>query len=374
MSTKKFGSAVLAGGALLCSACQTAPATVPQAAPAAPSTLQVAAAELAADPAVPAVGLAVMTCKSQELATAGLLRVDGDDQIAADSRFAIGSNAKSMLATAAARLARRGMLSLDDTIAALWPAAAAAHPDKAGITLAQLLGHASGLPGFDTGAELRTVPEFEGSQREVGIAAAEWFLAQPLETEPGTATAYSNAGYVIAAELVSRAAGKDFRQVVAEEVFVPLGIEAAYGEPRRMPGTQPFGHTATETGIAPYLDEDPPIPTWLEGAGNVAIPVGGYARYVRAHLCALRGESDFLDEALAERLHTPVLDGGAAMGWGRTELAGRPTSFHIGGTGDFTAYMALSPESDRAALAVMNVGGAPAASGQKWLIATMTAE
>lgn len=343
-------------------------------APPPPSALQIQANEFASKQEIPAIGLALLNCDTREVAIAGVLRADDVMRVSSTARFAIGSNSKSMLATAAARLSQKGRLSLDASLKDLWPEAAERHPDKQDITLAQLLGHASGLPAFDTGKELGTVPEFTGTPREIGAAAAEWFLAQPLANTPGETSVYSNAGYVVAAELISRSQDSDFRRIVEEEVFTPLGLDAAYGEPRRLGSSHPHGHTYSDGKLSVYEDEEPPIPTWLEGAGNVSITAADYATYLQAHLCSLQGRGDYLEPEIARRLHIPVIEGGAALGWGVTELGGSTTSFHIGGTGDFTAYMALAADKDRGALAVFNVGGTPASVGQSWLIESMTAE
>ncbi|WP_271078105.1 serine hydrolase domain-containing protein [Aurantiacibacter sp. MUD61] len=366
-----------AASALALVACTTTPSTPLLAAPVPDQQLtgeaEAGLSRLRASDGIPAAGVAVIRCSSQASAVGGERRSDMPGAIASNGYFAIGSNAKSVLATAFARLADRGELSLEQTIGEIWPEAATAHPDKADITFAQLLGHASGLPAFDTGAELGQLPEMPADIPEASRAAAQWFLSQPLVSQPGSETRYSNAGYVIAGELLARHQGMPFAEVVAREVLAPLGIEGSYGRDQRLDAGDPVGHTAGEDGAEPYLDPEPPIPAWLQAAGGLSMPIDDYATYVRAHLCALQGEGAFLSQEMAERLHTPLIADGAALGWGRFELGGHITSFHIGGTGDFTAYMALQPDRDRAALAVVSVGGAPAGEAQSWLVEQMSA-
>lgn len=340
--------------------------------PANPSLLiEAFSKQLDEDPEVPAYGLAVVTCASINLQTGGLRRVDDDERIGSGARFNIGSNAKSMLATAAARLHDRGVISLNSTIGQNWPEILSKHPDKAGITLEQLLSHSSGMPSFSKGTELDQVPSFNGTHEDIRRAAAEWFLAQPLVTPPGETTTYSNAGYVIAGYLLEKRAGVPLGELLQAEVFGPIGIAAAIGEPRNMPGSQPWGHYVSGGTVAAYDHEDPPIPAFLEAAGNVSLTPLSYARYLQANLCAVNGERDFLAPATARQMHRAVLDGGSGLGWGLTELNSAAVSFHVGGTGDFTAFAALSGDLDRAALAVVNVGGAPAQQAQRWLIEVM---
>ena len=259
-------------------------------------------------------------------------------------------------------------LSLDATIGGLWPEVAEKYPDKAEITLAQLFSHSSGLPAFNKGAELESVPDFAGAPADVRKAAAAWFLSRPLAKPVGEETLYSNAGYVVAGYLLERASGKSLADLLESEVFIPLGIRAKLGEPRDMAGSQPFGHYVSESKVVANTGEDPPIPPFLEAAGNVSFSPLDYARYLQAQLCALRGASDFLSPDIARRLHAPEIAGGSGLGWGITKIDGAQVSFHIGGTGDFTTYAAIAPDQNRAVFLMMSVGGEPAVVGQPWLI------
>ena len=324
--------------------------------------------QLETDPNVPAFGIGVLGCEQVAVHAGGIIRIDGAARIGPGAVFNIGSNAKSVLATAAGRMHDRGELSLDATIGGIWPEIAEKHPDKAEITLAQLFSHRSGLPAFNTGAELEGVPDFSGEPAAVRKAAAEWFLSQPLAKPIGEETLYSNAGYVVVGYLLELASGKSLANLLDSEVFRPLGITADLGEPRNMAGSQPFGHYVSEGQVVANTSDDPPIPPFLEAAGNVSFGPLAYARYLQAHLCALRGDSDFLSPNTARRIHTPEIAGGSGLGWGITKMGEANVSFHIGGTGDFTTYAALSPDQNRAVFVMMSVGGDPASVGQLWLI------
>ncbi|MEL7454039.1 MAG: serine hydrolase domain-containing protein, partial [Pseudomonadota bacterium] len=294
---------------------------------------------------------------------------DQDTEITPLAHFNIGSNAKSMLATAAARLSEQGRLDLDASLQTVWPEAAATAPDKSEITLAQLLAHSSGLPAFDTGRALEKVPDFTGGDVPVTQATAMWFLQQPLVSSPGKKTLYSNAGYIVAGGVLERITGLPFESILREALFEPLQIDAAFGEPRHLSAADPFGHYVSKTAVTPYIEDEPPIPPYLTAAGNVALSMEDYVTYLQVHLCGLQGrETGLLSAETVRRLHTAALEDGAALGWGITEFGGEVTSFHIGGTGDFTAYVALSPGQDKGVAALLNVGGVPAAPLRSWLI------
>lgn len=342
------------------SACATTPRYVDD------DALALEAEKLISEHNLPAVGLSVISCEAGSVAVRGVARDDNRQALAEGARFNIGSNSKSMLATVAARLETEGVLSLDDPLSALWPAAAKRAPDKATITLAQLLGHDSGLPTYDSGSALNTVPDFAGSDDIIRRKAALFFLDQPMLSVPGRQTAYSNAGYVVASAVLEEVTGLTLPELLENELFRPLGLEAALGEPRSMGKGQPFGHIERDGEVLVYEDEDPPIPAFLEGAGNVALSTNDYATYLGMHLCALQGRSDFLSEHTARRLHGYGENDGVGLGWGRTDVEGQNVSFHIGGTGDFTAVMIVDDAIDRAVLAVTNIGGAPSGAIIGW--------
>ena len=228
------------------------------------------------------------------------------------------------------------------------------------------------MSAYTRGVELDTVPEFSGDDRSIRRQAALFFLNQPLASDPGSAVTYSNAGYVVASAVLEHVTRKALPDILAERVFRPLGMEAFVGEPRSISPDGLIGHYLEDGTITPFLDDEPSIPVFLHGAGYVSLNTGDYARYVQAHLCALMGRSSFLSKSAALRLHGREPADRAPLGWGVTELGGATVSFHVGGTGDFTAYMAVSETQDRAAVAVVNAGGEPAAAAQRWLVATMT--
>lgn len=321
---------------------------------------------------IPGYAAGVLSCGENAFRTGGLIRADRRFEVNPESRFNLGSNAKSMLASVAGRYVERDVVRFDSTLGELWPTAAELAPDKADITLEQLLAHRSGLAAFSSGAELERLPDFSGLAPDVRRQSAMWFLEQPLESEPGSTTRYSNAGYVVAGVLLARASGRPLERMLKEQVFEPLGLDARLGPSESV--DQPFGHYMENDLLRVNLDLEPPIPTFLDAAGNVSVTASDYAAYIQAHLCGLQGvETGYLRAETVRRLHTPLGQGGAALGWGISDIGGTRTSFHVGGTGDFTAYVAVAPSVDYAVLALMNIGGDPAAPGSTWLVESITA-
>ncbi|GAA1449316.1 serine hydrolase domain-containing protein [Nocardiopsis tropica] len=125
------------------------------------------------------------------------------------TRLRIGSVSKSITAFAVLRLVDEGRVDLDAPAARYLPDAA---PD--GVTVRQLLSHASGLPNPTVVGPARSLEE--------GVAGIEDL---PPAAEPGTSYLYSNLNYWMAALIVERVSGRDFTDHLAEEVFTPLGME-----------------------------------------------------------------------------------------------------------------------------------------------------
>jgi len=133
-----------------------------------------------------------------------------------DTLVRVFSTSKTMLVPAVLMLVDRGLLDLDEPIAAHWPEFA--QHGKGAITARQVLVHRSGLPGF--GRPI-TVDELLDWDAMVGIleAAEPWY-------EPGTRTYYhaTTFGYLLG-ELVRRLSGAPFEEFFARELGGPLDAD-----------------------------------------------------------------------------------------------------------------------------------------------------
>jgi len=119
------------------------------------------------------------------------------------SLFALASLTKPMVAAAVLVAAEEGALDLAAPVA--YHLAEYAEPARSTITARHLLAHASGLPEI-----ARDVPPLE---------------VKPVHP-PGTRRVYSNEGFHVLGELLTRATGIAYRDYVREAVFEPLGMDA----------------------------------------------------------------------------------------------------------------------------------------------------
>lgn len=129
---------------------------------------------------------------------------------------------KTMLALVVLGLADAGDLDLDAPVARYWPEFAA--EGKAGVLVRHVLGHTSGLPGWD---ETMTVADLYDTRRAAALLAAQkpWF-------EPGDGSGYQaiSHGHLLG-ELVQRVTGRSAGTVLRTDYAEPLGADYRLGAP-----------------------------------------------------------------------------------------------------------------------------------------------
>ena len=159
------------------------------------------------------------------------------------SVFEIASASKTFTALAVLLLERDGKLSLDDSIAKFVPGL----PEYGRrITIRHLLGHTSGLRDAPTLLALtgRTYDDTTDWPELLAPISRQ----KELNFQPGQDAAYSNTGYLLAAQIVRQASGKSLRQFADERIFGPLGMKDTHYIddrreliPRRASGYSPEG-------------------------------------------------------------------------------------------------------------------------------------
>jgi CubicO group peptidase (beta-lactamase class C family) len=194
-----------------------------------------------------------------------------------DTLFDIASISKPFTAAAVLRMEMKGKLKVEDKLSKFFPDAP---PDKAAITLHQLLTHTAGLP------------ETIGPEDEVigKRAFLKRIYATPLVHPPGGKFLYSNAGYSLLAAVVEVVSGKPFGVVLHDEVFAPAGMlhsgftPSAQDLPRLSHGYTGDG----DWGTSLTHPRGPDGPWWnLRGNGGILTTTGDLYRWD----LALKGNS-----------------------------------------------------------------------------------
>jgi CubicO group peptidase (beta-lactamase class C family) len=144
----------------------------------------------------------------------------GAPHVEPDTVFDLASLTKVLATTTAVMLLYdRRQLGLDVPLTEWLPEFAAADPSDARrsrVTLRMLLDHSSGLPAY--------VRLFESVSDR--LAMIEACLRQPLTTDPGTRTEYSDIGFIILGYLVETITRERLDSYCQNEIFAPLGMSA----------------------------------------------------------------------------------------------------------------------------------------------------
>lgn len=131
-------------------------------------------------------------------------------------RFPVASLTKPMVAALALQLVEDGTLSLADTVEEWVPGLL---PAGSSITVGQLLSHRSGLPNYFEIAGMDVKP----GRGPIPAASLVPLVAdRPLQFEPGSATEYSNTGYLVLGLVVEAATRQPLAEALQDRVFAPL--------------------------------------------------------------------------------------------------------------------------------------------------------
>lgn len=137
---------------------------------------------------------------------------------ALDTRFRLASVSKQFTAVAILKLQDEGKLSVDDPVCKwIEPCPDAWRP----LRIHHLLTHTSGIPDLMAQAEWGRIRVTHRTPQELTEASARY----GLQFEPGTKVRYNNAGFNLAAEIVSKASGQPFETYLEKAVLKPLGMK-----------------------------------------------------------------------------------------------------------------------------------------------------
>jgi serine-type D-Ala-D-Ala carboxypeptidase len=135
--------------------------------------------------------------------------------------YDVASLTKVVSTTSAAMLLhQRKLLDLETPLGELLPGFVigrdpSEHARK--VTLAHLLAHSSGLPGY--------VPFFHTATTPYAVLRG--CLELPIQAEPGTRAEYSDPGFILLGKALEAILGEELASFARREVFAPLGMTAS---------------------------------------------------------------------------------------------------------------------------------------------------
>ena len=223
---------------------------------------------------VPGAAIGVLRDTAVTAASSGIADPTTGEPVTDDTRFAVGSLAKSMVATVIARLAEAGRLSLDDPVAA--------HvPELRGIgwaaraTVRDLLANRSRLP-------LRAQVEFSALQAEADDVLSRF--AATIATGAPTASfwSYSNAGWCLLGRAIETLTGRTWEEAMRAQLLAPLAMHQTTFTSSPVAEPRAVGHRLTPDGPVPV---EPWTPRSHGPAGSTLLStLGDLLRFARRHL------------------------------------------------------------------------------------------
>jgi CubicO group peptidase (beta-lactamase class C family) len=301
---------------------------------------------------------------------------EGGGPAGVDTVFEIGSETKKITAIAVLQAVDRGDLALDDTVHDVLPDLELAEDpgwDDA-CTVRDLLTHQSGL--YDLTPWTHDPDDGALAGRVFGEFAAREYTMAP----PGLFYNYANPNYAVLGLMVERVTGRAWADVVADDVFTPLGMSSTYARAADVPA----GQRAVGVGYrvtAPGDWFDPSVPAafeegrvdpadhvdnaFIRPAGSVWSTAWDQARLLEFILHG--GHPEVLSDASRALITSPAVKRAAPMSDAWTAWYGMgmvvrtdflinfaeeeakrdaPIWYHGGNTLDFTALGAVLPEQD----------------------------
>jgi CubicO group peptidase (beta-lactamase class C family) len=273
--------------------------------------------------------------------TCGRGAIDGGEPTPA-TQYRIGSITKTFVAVQVMQLRDAGRLSLGTTVEALVPGTPVG--DR---TVGQLLGHVSGLRAETTGDWWERSPGRQWSE-----------LVGPLGPEAALHPAgrlfhYSNVGYAVLGEVVSRIRGLPWADALRHDVLDPLGLQrtATHAEPPAATGlaVHPWAPVVLPEPAHNYVAMAPAGQLW-----STVEDLSVLGRFL------LGDSGDVLSADTVTEMAEPgavdALEQGTAYGLGLQILSveGRKYVGHSGSVPGFLAGLFVDPEERTGAVVLAN--------------------
>lgn len=285
----------------------------------------------------------------------GWANVEWEVPNTSDTKFRLASITKQFTALLIVQLVAEEKLALDAPISTYLPDFPKEKGDR--ITIHHLLTHTSGIPNYTSFPNYRDImPRHHKVQDLVAL-----FADSTLNFTPGERWDYSNSAYVLLGDIIERATGQTYEQVLQEKIFKPLGMtNSGYDHnqnvlKKRAAGYYVNGRTFTN---ANYIDMSIPF-----SAGAIYSTVEDLYLWDRALYT-----NQLLPKAYRDLLfekHVPLGRIHYGYGWdlGQMPVGSSeerlPATSHSGGINGFNTLITRIPSDQSFIVLLSNTGHAP---------------
>jgi CubicO group peptidase (beta-lactamase class C family) len=292
---------------------------------------------------VPGAALGVLHDGAVSTAYCGVADSATGEAVTQETRFAVGSLAKPMVATAVARLAEAGELSLDDQVARHVPELRRTRWGER-ATVRDLLANRSRLP-------LRAAVEFTDSEDEDDAVLSRFAADIAADEATPDVWSYTNAGWCVLGRAIETLTGRTWEEAMDTNLLVPFGMGQTTFAMRTASEPRASGHEVTTDGVVPV---EPWAPRSLGPAGSTLLStLTDMLRFAQRHL--EDASLTMLQAPHAEvRIHG-WLDAWC-LGWARFDWDGGPVWGWDGVISGQRAILRIVPDRSGAIVLLSNSG------------------
>lgn len=275
----------------------------------------------------------------------GLADVNTQTAANTNTNFRLASVTKQFTAAAILVLVDQGKLTFDTKLTEIFPD----FPSYgSAITVRHLLNHTSGLRDYEN-----LIP---GGQTQQVLDSDVLRLLKKQSSgsfKPGSQYSYSNSGYCVLGEIVTKVSGQSFASFLKEFIFDRIGMRetVAFEKGISQVNYRAYGHSASGGG---WKQTDQSITSATLGDGGVYTSIEDYFYWDQA-----LNTSSFVSPALLAEAFTPgKLNDGSSIkygfGWVLDTYGGRRRQSHTGSTIGFRTAVQRFPAERLTVVVLVN--------------------
>jgi CubicO group peptidase (beta-lactamase class C family) len=246
-----------------------------------------------------------------------------------ENRFRLGSITKMFTATITLQLVDEGKLKLTDTLDKFLPQV----PNAQKITIAQILGHRSGIPNIrrerDGEMKVSTIPMSKDEHLALIVKATPDF-------EPDTQYRYSNSGYFVLGLIIEKLTAKPYDKALEERITSKIGLKDTYLATGNIDVNKKEALTYIHFG-GDWKPVSETHPTILFSAGAIVSTPADMARFIQALF-----DGKLVSQGSLKQMKT--MRDSEGFGMVTFTFAGKTFYGHTGGADNYGAWLAYEPE------------------------------
>lgn len=248
--------------------------------------------------------------------------------LTAESRFRIGSITKMFTTAMIFQLIEEGKLKPADTLVKFFPQV----PNAGKITIAQILGHRSGIPNVrraqNPQENVNTMPMMKDEMLTL-IASGK------PDFEPGTKHGYSNSGYLVLGLILEKVTGRSYAENLEKRITGKIGLKDTYMATGNIDVNKKEALTYMYLGEWKLMPET--HPSILFSAGAIVSTPNDLNKFIQALF-----HGKIVSKESLGKMKTMIE--GEGMGMEPFTFAGKTFYGHTGGADNYGAWLAYLPE------------------------------